>query len=76
MRRPELEREFRDLFTQVTSLFFEDGGMFSFEAIDCALVELSNLLQRRSRFGVKSPEVDAVLSLESGWSALVKIEQN
>lgn len=76
MRRFEFERQFGDLFAQVASLFLEDDGVFSFEAIDRTLVELSDLLQRGSRFSAKSLEVDAMLGLENWWSAQVKVRKS
>ena len=76
MGRFEFEREFRDLFAQLAGLFLEDGGVFSFKAIDRALMELSDSLQRGSRFSAKSLEVDTVLSLEDRKSAPVKNGKN
>ena len=50
--------------------------MLSLEAIDLALVELSDLFQRSGRFSTKGLEVDTVPSLENGWSALARILQS
>jgi hypothetical protein len=76
LRRFEFEREFRDLFAQVASLFLKYREVLGFETGDRALVELGDALQISSRLSTKTLEVDAVLSLRDGGSASVKIGQN